>query len=58
MVLMCSAGSGAELDITMAHIHSCDITNRAAKQERTAEYREKMKKATYDTDCPANEHPG
>ena len=41
------SGSTVELDISMAHPHSCDIITRAAKQEgAAAENREKEKKAS------------
>ena len=49
------SGSTVELDISMAHPHSCDIITRAAKQEgAAAEYREKKKKAKYDKERLAN----
>ena len=49
------SGSTVELDISMAHPHSCDIITRAAKQEGdAAEYREKKKKAKYDKEHLAN----
>ena len=49
------SGSTVELDISMAHPHSCDyIITRAAKQEgAAAEYREK-KKTKYDKERLAN----